>query len=449
MHESVVYKRVCQRIRYVLVLSLLLRTLVPFVGYFRARTVGIFYSRDTASYVSPAQELVIHRRFYSSSGSPEVIRTPGYPLLLTIGLSLNRLVLVTIALQTALSCLTVYLVYCIAWILFDREQPAIIAASLYAIEPLSILYSSILLTETLFAMLVAAWVYFLLRYLRSHNLWDLLASGVVVSASAYVRPISYFVPPMLAAGLFAWVLDSRQEKGARMRILAQIAVFLAISMAPLTVWQIRNWSQAGYRGFSGISSVNLYFYRAAAVLAVKCSVPAETMAKSLGYNDDRIYFALHPDQRTWSIARRLNYLHEEAVRILLQNPITYGQISLRGFCRTVFGPGTTEFLEFFEIKRTSWFYWILAALLLIWELPYLLLSVIGLCSKHYERWPVSFVVLSILYYVSIAAGPEGYSRLRTPAMPLISVLAGYGMYLVARILQQRRPHFESLKRSPT
>ena len=173
---------------------------MPIIGYFRARTVAIFYSSDTATYVSPAHELVIHHRFYSRSGSPEVIRTPGYPLLLTIGLSLNRLVLVTIALQTALSCLTVYLVYCIGWVLFDREQPALVAGTLYAIEPLSILYSSMLLTETLFAMLVAAWVYFLLRYLRRHNLWDLLASGVVISASAYVRPISYFVPPMLAAG---------------------------------------------------------------------------------------------------------------------------------------------------------------------------------------------------------------------------------------------------------
>ena len=419
---------VCKHILHVLALALLLRTLVPIVGYCKAHRVTIFYSPDSASYISAAHELLVHHRFSSPSGSPELLRTPGYPLLLTIGLSLGRLEVITIALQVLLSCLTVYLVYCIAWILFDREQSALIAATLYAVEPLSILYSSVLLTETLFTTLIVAWVYFLLRYLRGQNIWDLLVSGVVISASAYVRPISYFVPLVVAACLLVWALDRGEEKD--MRALTHISAFLAISMGLLVVWQIRNWSQTGYRGFSGMSSVNLYFYRAAGVLALKHNVSVATMAESLGYDDDRIYFALHPEQRTWSMAQRLNYIHREAVNILLQNPIIYGRLCLNGLCRTIFGPGTIEVLDFFGIKRAAWFFWIWAGLLLVWQLPYLLLGVMGLCSTHYKRWPVLFLVLSILYYVSVAAGPEGYSRFRIPVMPLISVLAGYGMYLV-------------------
>jgi hypothetical protein len=63
----------------VLGLALLLRALLPILGYCYTRDVSIFYTPDTASYVAPARELVVHHRFFSD-GSPELIRTPGYPL---------------------------------------------------------------------------------------------------------------------------------------------------------------------------------------------------------------------------------------------------------------------------------------------------------------------------------------------------------------------------------
>src|ERR1700719_117759 len=136
-------------IRFVLGLALFLRALFPVSGYLYTRDATIFYTPDTASYIVPARELVTHHRFFSD-GAPELIRTPGYPLLLTAGLLLGRLELATIVLQILLNCLTVYMVYRTAGLLFESERIALIAASLYAIDPLSILFSSLLSTETLF-----------------------------------------------------------------------------------------------------------------------------------------------------------------------------------------------------------------------------------------------------------------------------------------------------------
>lgn len=121
----------------------------PILVYLRTRDTGRFYAPDTESYVKPAQELINHHRFYSE-GTPEIVRTPGYPLLLTPGLALNRLWVVTLVVQIVLSSLTIYLVYRTAKTLFNSERASLIAATLYSVEPLSIIYTSLLLSETLF-----------------------------------------------------------------------------------------------------------------------------------------------------------------------------------------------------------------------------------------------------------------------------------------------------------
>ena len=158
----------------VLGLALFLRIILPVLGYYHTRDVTMFYTPDTETYVSPARELITHHRFYSfgsktllgvfPQAEPEIFRTPGYPLLLIPGLLLNRLELVTISLQIMLGCLTMYMVYRTAQLLFECEKVAIIAATLYAIEPVSIIYTSKLGTETLFAALGMVWLYFLLKY---------------------------------------------------------------------------------------------------------------------------------------------------------------------------------------------------------------------------------------------------------------------------------------------
>lgn len=157
----------------ILGLAFLLRTLLPTFAYLYTRDTTIFYGPDTETYVVPAQELIAHHRF-STHGAPEISRTPGYPFFLIPGLLLRHSVPITIVLQVLLSCFTVYLVYRVAYLLFNAERIAITAAALYAIEPVSVLYAGVILTETLFAALVMLWLYFLLGYLNRPTLRELL-----------------------------------------------------------------------------------------------------------------------------------------------------------------------------------------------------------------------------------------------------------------------------------
>ena len=429
-------------------LGLILRLVVPIVGYVHTHDIKMFYSPDTVSYVVPAQELVANHRFFAN-GVPEIKRTPGYPMLLTIGLLLGRLELVTILLQILLSCFTIYMVYLTAWLLFKNRKVSIVAATLYAMEPLSIMYTSQLLTETLFAALVMIWLYFLLKYLEKQAWRDLLVSALALAFSVYVRPVGYFLPVMLAGGLAAWaVLNGQKNKG---RLLTQIAAFLILSMGLTVGWQVRNRMETGYSGFSGIPSIDMYFYLAASVLASQQHVPLVEMQRRLGYLDDRTYLERHPEQKTWPLAQRLDYMKREGQRILLNNLPTYALIYLVGVRKVVFETGAGDFLKFLgvdpnksalsgkDVKFKSMSAFVAARSRIFWsdvlllplELLYLLLGCVVLCSRRLMREPALIAaVLTVAYYVVLAGSPMGYSRFRHPVMPIICMLSAYGLCLI-------------------
>ena len=456
VNEDVAVNEVEERIRsttqiprvgiwQVLTLGLVLRLLVPILYYIHGHDIRSFYEPDTLTYVVPAQEMLVHHRF-SANGAPEIKRTPGYPLLLTIGLSLGRMEIVTICLQILLSCFTIYMVYLTTWLLLKNERMCIFAAVLYAIEPLSIMYASQLLTETLFAALVMIWLYFLLKYLGKQAFRDLSASALALAASVYVRPVAYFLPVMLAGGLAAWAVVNGHKN--KKRLLTQIAAFTVLSIGLTVVWRVRNWVETGYSGFSGISSINMYFYLAASVLAAQQHVPLVTMQRRLGYLDDRTYLERHPEQKNWPIAQRLDYMECEGRRILLNNLSTYIPIYLAGVGRVVFAPGATEFLKIFgldpnsgapsrknvrstglsvSIKERPRILWS-SVLLLPLELLYPLLGCMVLSSRRLMREPAAIaVMLTVAYYVILAGGPLGCSRYRHPVMPIICVLSTCGL----------------------
>src|SRR6266851_1145082 len=442
---------------HVLGLALFLRILLPIAGYFYTRDLTIFIAPDTASYVEPARELIACHRFFSD-GAPEIIRTPGYPALLTVGLLLGRLELVTIGLQIALSCFTVYMVYRTSRLLFEREQIGLVAAALYAIEPLSILYTSGLVTETLFATLVMVWVYCFMKYLRHQSPVDLLASSVVLAASVYVRPIGYFMPMLIAAVLAVRVLVTLQQN--RRHLVAHISAFVIISLGLSLPWQLRNKLETGYAGFSAISSENMYFYLAASVLAAQRHVPFYEMQDRLGYKDERIYLQQHPEQRNWPPGRRFDYMSREGKRVLLSSPLIYARIHFEGILRAIFDPGSTEFLKFFHLyPRQGGLLGVLVdkgivktirtllltrpivfwsnAVLLPMLLMYLSCACIVLFSKRLMWDPAILAALLIVsYYLAISGGPAALGRFRHPAMPIICVLAAYGLCLVVSRLRR-------------
>ncbi|MGH7136223.1 MAG: ArnT family glycosyltransferase, partial [Pirellulales bacterium] len=328
-----------------------LRVLLPLFALAIARTGPQFREPDSETYLRVADEWLQTGRF-AVLGKPEILRTPGYPFLLLPGIAVGRVDLVTIALQVLLACLTVWLVYRIA-MLVSSQKTALIAAWLFACEPLSVLYTSKLLGETFFTTLVTAALFLLALYVTSQSWRPLLAAAACVSAAAYVRPVAYYLPVWLALSL---LLVLWRQASDRRRLALHATGFLALATALVAPWQVRNWIEAGYAGFAAISDQNLYFYEALPILAEHEGLaPAQSnrARREAGELDMAVYLRRHPEQAGWTAAAHYRYLRREALRTIRAHPLAWARIHWSGMLLTLTDSGRNGWLSFFGLLDTS------------------------------------------------------------------------------------------------
>jgi 4-amino-4-deoxy-L-arabinose transferase-like glycosyltransferase len=407
----------------------------------------VYRSPDSERYVKLAEALDETGDF-AIGQQPEIARTPGYPLFLAGSKRAGELDVTAACFQILLSCATVALVYAIGR-QFAGSAAGLAAAVLYTFSPLSILYVNRLLTETLFTFLVAAFVATLVRHLRSGGWCSLLVSAISLSASVYVRPIAYFLPPL--AGL-ALLVRGVVRSGHRGRRLAQAVAFLVLALGTVAVWQVRNHERTGYAGFSSIADSNLYFYQAAAIRARQQGKPYYDVQKEMGYLDDLRYFQQHPEQVDWTTAERHAYLRREGFRAILRSPGAYAVVHLKGMARVLLDPGSIEVLKLFRLYPSSGgellgqvvdkgavaamralrterpvAFWT-TVVLGVWLAAVLLAACIGLLPRRDVPWPLILTLVLIAgYFWVLSGGPHSEGRFRHPMMPLICVLAGLAL----------------------
>jgi hypothetical protein len=438
--------------------AVLIRILVPVTAYLFTSDAQVFHATDTKRYIQATEGLLSSGTF-SVNGKTELRRTPGYSLILAPGIASNHVEIVTIALQILLSASSVWLVFLISLEVFSSYRAARIAAWLYAIEPLSILFTSKLLTETWFTTLLLLSMYFLIRHLKLQRTEagpvtkSLLISAAALAGATYVRPVSYFLPICIFMG---WILAillgywTKRVSSVVVKLTSAIG-FVIVSMSLIAAWQARNYVQTGYSGFSGVQDANLYFYSGAATLASIEGRSYYAVQESLGLHNPGLYFSKHPEQKTWSEAQVLRFIGEEGRRILLENPLTYFKIHLKGTLLLLFEPGAVEFLRLFKLyeeeggllgairdrgiisitldlfERNPLFFWsnVVFALYLFAILGF---AGVGLARRTVRaRTGVLLLIGVIAYFVAISAGPQTYSRFRHPVMPFFCILAGIGM----------------------
>ena len=434
---------------YILIIAFIVRAAVPLIVIFTTGDYTLFSTPDTFSYMKSAKELLAHGQF-SSNGVPELFRTPGYPVFLIPGIFLGNVEIVTIAIQIVLSCLTTYLVFRISMLLFKNTRVALLSAFIYTIDPVSILYASKLLSETLCAFLTTLFMYCLLKYFKTESPKVLVLASIILSASVYVRPAGYYLPAVIALGLLVWSFKRRKAV-----IVAHALGFLACSVLIIGFWQLRNYREAGYSGFSSVSDYNLYCYQAASVLSVQRGIPYYEMQNSMGCPDKNIYLREHPEQSSWDRGKIYRSMGREGMSIILKEPATYFLIHVKGMLRTFIDPGVSEYLIMF--KRYSWsggllgqildqglfvtikgfarttpvFFFSMMAVSGLLLVVSLSSAAVALFQKDFPFGVSTIAILCLLaYYLAVSGGPVGYHRFRIPIIPLISVFSGYGLCLV-------------------
>jgi hypothetical protein len=118
-----------------------------------------------------------------------------------------------VAPQIVPSCVAVYLVSNTALLVCADGKGAPAAALLYALEPQSILYCSVLLSESALVALLMSFIFSLCSHLNGASARRLVLAAASVAAATYVRPITYFLPfhhhRVSSEKRFGWNLSPR------------------------------------------------------------------------------------------------------------------------------------------------------------------------------------------------------------------------------------------------
>lgn len=422
---------------------------------------------DTDSYLSPGRNLLLHGSFVAD-GAPDLLRTPGYPLFLAItsvaGLPLAAVV------NVILSLFTVILVWRLGRAAFDDSRIALGAAWLFAFEPTSVTWSLALVTETLFLALFLLSLERLAEFLRRPRLRLLVEAGLWIAAATFVRPVTYYLPIALALGLFLALSCAPGPPGLRQGPIAgdlslrwKAPALLLMSVLPwLAAWQIRNWVETDYSGFSSIAEVNLYFFDAANVTAEVEHRDYAEVKKELGYlcwqdcNEQTYlyqpYLARNPGQAGWSQGERLAFMHSEAMRVIVAHYGVYVRSCLTSLAWVVFEPGTRAFdaqidsgepphlvellkedglargaIEFARAHPWATGEKVMFETLLLGLYLFAARGVFRSDIRDSRLWLLLGTVLYFFAVVGAATGGQGAdSRYRQPVMPIVCILAATG-----------------------
>jgi 4-amino-4-deoxy-L-arabinose transferase-like glycosyltransferase len=269
---------------------------------------------DTGEYINLAHTMVQDGRFALSSTSPtEFARVPGYPTFLIIVEAIFHTLLAVPAIQIVFTAATVALIYLIGVRYFSRSV-ALVAALLYLFDPIVIYAAWIPISESLFMLLFMGCIYASGLKIRKQWLAFVLA-GVLFALSVYVRPIGFYLAPIVACLAFDLPINWKES-------LQNAGIFLVTAFLVMSPWMLRNYNEAGYFEFSSNRAWQMYAYNMALFEQARTGISYEEIqrinAEPFGTSDEHIL-------RQFAYAEKLDAITKQKI---LAHPFEYAVFHL-------------------------------------------------------------------------------------------------------------------------
>jgi hypothetical protein len=345
-------------------------------------------------------------------------RMPGYPLFLSVWLHTASPVLIAKLVQAvigAAGCVVCTLIASrvggplLAWI----------AGLLTALDPFAILFTNLLLSETLFATGLALFMFVTITLWQGADasqadrptgtekpaLWRWALWGMTFLACTYLHPSVVLLFPI--AGL---LLLLRHRSWSLLGGFVFALMILVIGIAP---WSVRNHRVLGGRCLL-TSRLGISLYDGIGPRADGRSDLAYTRQIAEVRGLDEL------SRNRWFLQRSLEHIRAEPGRLL----------NLAGR-KLLFTWNVVPNLE----SHRSWMEMLVSA---AWMVPMLILGVIGLLAPGPNRSTRAILLLPVAYFTLLHMLFVGSVRYRVPVMPYVEVLAAVGVMLVARSIRPKR-----------
>jgi 4-amino-4-deoxy-L-arabinose transferase-like glycosyltransferase len=360
-----------------------------------------------------------------------LFRTPGYPVFLSALFAVVRGEVGAVVVQALIGLGVVVLTFRLAASMWSAEA-GLWAAALVAFDLPSIAWGGYLQPETLYALLFLASMSAWLAGVQKSSLRLIAASGLLLGLSCLVRPVSFYLLPLL--GLAALVL-ARGPWPRRLALVGVLAAAFAISAGP---WFVRNEVVAGLPAMSSADGYNLLVNDAGGTL-VESQGLSYGQASELLLARVRARVGAHASAGDEAAAER-----SVAIDVIAHNPGGFAVSELKGTEQILFGTAKAKTFQRLgrgnqdavpRLVRIG----IVGASLLLLALTYIGFVVGTADLFRTRRWQeLAAVFVPVVYMIVVTAGPVSNARFRVPFMPLIAVMAGGGLALAWRRIRFRR-----------
>jgi len=410
---------------------------------------------DAGRYDAIARSLADGGGFVHLNGTTTMFWPPGYPFFLASvykawpgGLLGEHELIVALALQAALSAATVALAYAIGRRAFGVTA-AMLGTAILALFPSMIFLAGVTLTETVFTFMfmLALWLIVEAEARGSMRLVALV--GAVIGCAALVRGQALLLP--LAAIPF-WLLSAgttqrslpREEGRAVRSALTRALLTLAIALAAVTPWSVRNFIESGSAvPISSNDGVNFYIGhspdadgRSRKVDELVFRYPeleqaeAEAHISRDGYREGIEWAVKHPAREAELAARKLFFLYwrdDEGIR---------------------WNTGHSERAVFSAREYGAWIWLSNAYYLAVLSFAGVGLAAVIIAMRSRRPSPAALrdgqprsivLLLSVIaYWTLVHIAFFGDPRFHAPVMPVFALFAGAGVAALVRIASRRR-----------
>lgn len=323
-------------------------------------------------------------------------RPPGYPYFLAAIFSVIRSSpdvppLLAVRLAQALLGGALCLMVWLAGSKLYGPAVGVAAAAFVALDPFLTYFSGLILSEALFALLLAAAMLCLLHSENGKIGWA-AAAGLLLGASAMVRASAL---PMIPAVAAAWVLLRWRKRGG----LRQGAAVILLAAAVMIPWAWRNYKLTGSPVFTTLSAgASLY----------EGTWPGADGGPAI----HRIDWPAVTD--TMDEAEKDAFLRRRALEFMKQDPLrmlSLAFVKLRRFW--------SIFPNFSEYRRP-----VTMAISALYMVSVLICIAAGIVIRRKKLGMAGILLVPAIYFSALHTVFIGSIRYRAPVMPLLAVFAG-------------------------
>lgn len=385
----------------------------------------IAYS-DAESFIRVAENFILYGVFSESYSAPfvlESLRTPGYPFFLAFLLWANVPFMGIAVIQNFFTGIAAVLIYRLGKNLFYSGFAGAAAAVIFSLEPVSIYWSNLLMSDSLFAFLFIAALYL---FVANRLYWFAAVLGLAV----LVRPIGlYFFPLFLIAFFARRYFEPKPLNTLSVVKKALIAVF--IFLAVIFPWFLRNKIVFDTWAFSSAGWVNMTIFTLAEFgRQQQIPIMMPHMTVDYPWRD-----AAYADDMTFDRdLRNTGFYKNQFYQIVFSHPWEYFKFHI-GSAVKIFNYHGYRYLTDEVIKaKLPWFKdsvanFAVSAGKILWLAVYGF-AVFGLWKGETRFWQVFFAVIILVN--NLLLGDSGLmqgGRYGLPVMPIMLLLAGYGIWI--------------------